>query len=90
VAFVFVKFFYPQGFRLTTYFYSFDILCFNLGKLTFKTTSFGKVFSRTSSVIFLIYVLSIQNQHSNRSLKENPIAGMPSIPASTAALMVPE
>jgi hypothetical protein len=30
-----------------------------------------------------------QNRHSIRSLKGKPIAGIPSIPASTAALIVP-
>jgi hypothetical protein len=48
----FIKFFYPACFCLTTYFDSFDVAFVNFGKLTFNTTPWGKLFSKTSRVIF--------------------------------------
>ena len=64
---------------------------FNFGKFTFKTTPFGIPCAIASRVICLMYFFSgVKSAFQLKSNNENPIAGIPSIPASIAALIVPE
>ncbi len=67
------------------------MLSINLGIFTFKTTPFGKGFSKVVRTIFWINDFPCEKSASQeKSNKEKPIAGKPSTPASTAALIVPE